>query len=1385
MGKRGTAEDLKTAEVIAKRYHVQDTLGHGGAATVYLVLDALTQQQQALKRLRPKDDAEHQQRMARLFEQEFYTLAQLAHPRVVEVYDFGRDEIGPYYTMELLDGGDLRELAPMPWRQACSLLRDVCSVLSLLHSRRLVHRDLTPRNVRCTRDLKAKLIDFGAMVPMGPCKHAMGTPAFSPPEVISLQALDARADLYSLGATAYYVLTGATPYSARSFAELRQAWMLNPRPPSSLVQDIPQELDSLVMSLINLDPIARPANAAEVMERLTAIASLEVDEQLHVPLAYLSTPTLVGREEQLARVRRQIGRAQRSKGGAVFIESPAGTGRSRFLDACILEGKVAGATVLRADATDAHAGDWGAVRTMTTQLLDALPDAALKAAEPHVPVLGHVLPELLGRCGAHAKSGSAVALATFDNPQELRPRVHEALCDWLLRISAQQCLMLAVDDVHRIDEPSAAFVALLSKKIAKSMLVLAVAAETGADTAWTVAVRLLSEAGKRIKLDNLTQEHTERLLSSVFGKTPNVRLLADRLYDSFQGNPRDVMQLAQHLVNMGTIRYESGAWTLPNRFDPGDWPRSSTEALKARAQKIGANAQRLAQTMALRPDESLSFEECLMLTEHRDTAQLIQSFDELVASEVLSTDGQQYFFRHQSWVSVFAEELDEDNARTLHLRLAEMFELRGDHERFRAGQHLLRAGEEHRALDAFVRFAEASKERTDRDPTAFSELLQSLPHDWFESYEASLQLCKKLRRPRKESYLLLRRLLGITAITGKGSVSYAKELLEQLYRDSGLAFYEELGDSVDASVRLQRALELAQQRFDQCPEEERVLPPGEAIAELARALIQASSYAIYCFEWRFLESLPSLEPLMALSPALGVVETTIQSVGNILSAKYEKARKGFQQILERTAQPDHAGLDEAHHRYTRFAVMYGLGLIECNFGFRSSLSWASQIEEDCFHQVNAWRIRMLYHLWQGDAQQAEDCSQRLELLQIQNSPSQHWEGTHVWREVVGHGLADNLMGVKQTIAAVQDMASRYPGWIPVLHCARGAYQRIRGDHQRALSEFECALESTEQGRHTVWPFAAGAYLTTLLALGRYERAKQLGREWAAFADSAGIGFWGSLIKMPLAIAEARLGQYEEAIGHSQAVIDTLTDLGATGFIVGSAYETRARIALLMNETDVFGECAARCVEQYRAGHNQALTAKYEKLAQEARLANVYLSREEEGPTSGMSSLDDSTPFTAIQGTLTHCQGPEQRAQACLTKLVGESNCLGGYLYTMQNEGPELSAQTGDGSPPAGIEEMVKEQLLAETSEDGDSSVTLTGSACEESSETKGAWTSRRGEAYRFVLLGHYARRGFAITGVAALLLDKTREFRLPAEAIAAVSRSLLDAGDAVVEWGKQ
>jgi serine/threonine-protein kinase len=312
-----------------QRYELHELLGRGGMAEVYRATDLALGRQVALKRLTVDPSAPARAQIAALFEREFHTLAQLSHPHVIGVFDYGLSRDGaPFYTMELLDGGDLRERAPLPWREACRVVFDVCSALALLHSRRLLHRDLTPRNIRCTQAGSAKLIDFGAMSPMsGGGSDVVGTPSFTAPETLQRLALDARTDLYSLGVTLYYALTSRTPYSVRSFSELHAAWTNKPPAPSTLQPEIPAALDDLVFALINVAPGLRPASAFDVMQRLAAIAGLRVEESEAVSRAYLSTPTLVGRAAEVANLREALRESRLVGSAGLLVRGAPGIGR--------------------------------------------------------------------------------------------------------------------------------------------------------------------------------------------------------------------------------------------------------------------------------------------------------------------------------------------------------------------------------------------------------------------------------------------------------------------------------------------------------------------------------------------------------------------------------------------------------------------------------------------------------------------------------------------------------------------------------------------------------------------------------------------------------------------------------------------------------------------------------------------------------------------------------------------------------------------------------------------------------------------------------------------------------------------------------------------------
>ena len=382
------------------RYVVQEQLASGGMGVVYRVHDRLTGEARALKRIQPEVVGEPLQVAA--FEREYQVLAGLDHPRIIRVFDYGVDEVGPFYTMELLEGEDLRGAAPLPFRMACLYLRDVATSLALLHARRLIHRDLSPSNVRMTPDGHCKLFDFGVLAAFGSSRFVVGTPPGIPPEALQGAPLDQRADLYALGALAYWVLTERHAYPAKQIEDLSALWQVLPAPPSALVDGIPKELDALVLSLLSANPLARPASAAEVIARLNVVGELPAEgggETERLAESFLLSPRFVGRAAHFAVIKEHHDALLQGQGSALLVEASAGMGRTRLLEEICVRAQIAGACVVRVDA-GASRGSRGAARALAVRMLDAAPQSARGFASRHGAALVSLGPEVEARLSA-------------------------------------------------------------------------------------------------------------------------------------------------------------------------------------------------------------------------------------------------------------------------------------------------------------------------------------------------------------------------------------------------------------------------------------------------------------------------------------------------------------------------------------------------------------------------------------------------------------------------------------------------------------------------------------------------------------------------------------------------------------------------------------------------------------------------------------------------------------------------------------------------------------------------------------------------------------------------------------------------------------------------
>ncbi|HWQ92773.1 MAG TPA: serine/threonine protein kinase, partial [Clostridia bacterium] len=263
------------------QYALLQEIGRGANGMVYRARHALLRRPVAIKLLSP-ELTDHDS--AARFEQEVQMTSQLTHPNTVAVYDYGRTPDGLfYYAMEFLEGIDLhrlvRQFGPQPEGRVIHILRQVCGSLGEAHSTGIIHRDIKPANIVLTRrggvcDM-VKVLDFGLVKPVhreaGHDESVVGTPHFMSPEAVEEpEKADARSDLYSLGAVAYWLLTGHTLFEDLDISQLleKQAKAEPVRVSERAGRPVAGDLEFLVMWCLEKTPANRPRNALVLEQAL-------------------------------------------------------------------------------------------------------------------------------------------------------------------------------------------------------------------------------------------------------------------------------------------------------------------------------------------------------------------------------------------------------------------------------------------------------------------------------------------------------------------------------------------------------------------------------------------------------------------------------------------------------------------------------------------------------------------------------------------------------------------------------------------------------------------------------------------------------------------------------------------------------------------------------------------------------------------------------------------------------------------------------------------------------------------------------------------------------------------------------------------------------------
>lgn len=258
-------------------YQLYDILGKGGMGIVFRGRHLKLDRPIALKMMLPGTYAGPIER--KRFEREAQIIASLSHPHIVQVFDVGDVEGSPFYTMELIDGGSLARVLngdSRPIRESVALMIQLANAIDLVHRSGVIHRDLKPANILVTAEGVAKISDFGlAYQPAGTGITLntawLGTPSYMAPEQALGQtsSIGPAADIYSLGAVLYELLTGWPPFRAESAIELqRQTLHDEPLPPSRLNPAVPRDLEAICLKCLEKEPQQRYRSAGELSDDL-------------------------------------------------------------------------------------------------------------------------------------------------------------------------------------------------------------------------------------------------------------------------------------------------------------------------------------------------------------------------------------------------------------------------------------------------------------------------------------------------------------------------------------------------------------------------------------------------------------------------------------------------------------------------------------------------------------------------------------------------------------------------------------------------------------------------------------------------------------------------------------------------------------------------------------------------------------------------------------------------------------------------------------------------------------------------------------------------------------------------------------------------------------
>jgi tetratricopeptide (TPR) repeat protein len=670
---------------IQNRYRLDEPIGRGAAGVVHRGRDLRLDRDVAIKVLsRTSFGEDASGRLLR----EARAAAALNHPGIVAVHDAGDEGESVFIVMELVTGPNLHQRRPLTLAQSIEVGRQLADALAHAHRNGIVHRDLKPENILVAEDgerLGVKIADLGLAIARGSSRTTgadsfVGTALYMAPEQALGGDVDARADLYALGAVLYELVADRPPFQGdHALAVISQHLHAPVVPPRTYRADIPLELEAVILRLLAKQPDKRFASADEVSEALRMIeASPET-----MPAADASEPVrlldrlargrLVGRQTELQQLGDLWARAHRGQGHMALISGEPGVGKTRLARELVVRAQLDGATVLQGgcyefEATTPYLPFVEALRQWVATQPPEVLRARLGATAPE---LARLAPEIEAKLGPLPPS---VPLA----PHEERLRLFDSVARLFQGLAGGGGgLLVLLDDLHWADHGSLALLHYLIRNLRDSrMLVLGAYREVELDRAHPLAAALVDwnreRLATRVPIGRLSLKDTARMLATLFGQDEVSPDFAAAMHRETEGNPFFVEEVVKSLIEHGQIFHRDGEW---HRGEVGDLaiPQSVKSAIGRRLDRLTPECTEVLQTAAAL-GKVFEFAE-LAAVSSAGEERLLDALDEAATAQLVRVDRADSFaFTHDKIREVLHEELNPIRQRRLHQRIGEGLE---------------------------------------------------------------------------------------------------------------------------------------------------------------------------------------------------------------------------------------------------------------------------------------------------------------------------------------------------------------------------------------------------------------------------------------------------------------------------------------------------------------------------------------------------------------------------------------------------------------------------------------------------------------------------------------------------------------------------------------